>query len=777
MARNGIDLTSLPTFNNSAISSFKAGMAEFATDHNLTYAGESVLPKNLNAVTDRTLYGKTYHKVVGFLNELGHGTVNYEYAPIDNSVNPNAGMEGFNITPMEDSTIVGLKERLFDLCKSCNIPDERITATMESLALMLHRYSNNRLDEHFQIAQESTLPNLRSLSSIYPGSVTAEATYSGALMGAEMFGANIQQKTTDIKTAMTITLVKSYKGLTNRLMHRVSNDNGVVMFMVPNDEFYDLSKSQSKTSSERDSFSHRNQLITLLTHPEPVDMEMIPVFLQKALDVDNKFLLADDVMLPNVECSLWDLSVVEGKAGYDRFNYTDLLSYSVKLRALHFEITSGEGDNAKTEQYILNLSSFGAMTNFTHLNNTFDNVSDRGLQFYGRFPFDRSSETAENTHTEIFKNVSRSTEYVIGVVHFSASTNLQTTKTHGTGYMEFRPAVSVAGAQPSENLMNFTKGLKATLIGWEIDARYSEENFRKTNMAVRALSDVFTYTLPDGRTIVVDYSHKQTLSEHNLQVAAEVQTIGIDHRNLQIILKTLKATADRIRNERSDKRYIENYDNQTVSKAFVSGRRVHPTVAYKTIDMSQVKVWRSSDMLSDHWTYMRACLNAITTEINYRSLLPQQLEDSAIKYKVLTTTPLLDTIFSLASIHENQMPGGKDGEMVFDAKVPGKPVEFKTKLPNGVELEFITTAYHYIKDLMILIPYRDNNPMDDLNFMVNFDGGQYSVNWTPTDGNNLTIKRSMQNTREYPLCLCGIGAVISVINKDNLTPGMFELEQ
>lgn len=776
MARQGIDLTNLPSFNNSAISQFKAGMAEFATDHKLAYAGESLLPKNLNEVTDRTMYGKMYHKVVEFLNELGHGTVNYEYSPTDNAVNPGAGMEGFSITPMEDATIVGLKERLYELCQSCNIPDERIAATMESLALMLHRYSNNKLDEHFAIAQESLLPNLRSLSSIYPGSVTSEATYTGALMGAEMFGANIQQKTTDIKTAMTITLVKSYKGLTNRLMHRVSNDNGVVMFLVPNDEFYDLSKSNAKTSAERDSFTHRNQLITLLTHPEPVDMEMIPVYLQKSLDPDNKYLLADDVMLPNVECSLWDLSVVEGKAGYDRFNYTDLLSYSVKLRAIHLEIQSGEGDSAKKEQYVLNLSSFGAMTNFTHLNNTFDNVSDRGLQFYGRFPFDRGSETAESTHTEIFKNQSRSTEYVIGIMHFSASTNLQTTKTHGTGYMEFRPAVSVEGAQPSEDLMNFVKGLKATVIGWEIDARYSEENFRKTNMAVRAMSDVFTYTLPDGRTIVVDYSHRQTLSEHNLQIAAEVQTIGIDHRNLQIILKTLKATADRIRNERSDKRYIENYDNQTVSKAFVSGRRVHPTIAYKTIDMANVKVWRSSDMLSDHWTYMRACLNAITTEINYRSLLPQQLEDSPVKYKVLTTTPILDTIFSLASIHENQMPSGKDGEMVFDAKVPGKPVEFKTKLPNGVQLEFVTTVFHYVRDVLVLIPYRDNSPMDDLNFAVNFDGGVFNVQWTPTDGANMTIRRSMINTREYPIALCGIGAVINVINYDHLIPSMFELD-
>ena len=778
-----IDLTQVMT-PDSPLKKFKQTLKSLATNHKLAYAGESLLPENLLEVGERTYYGRTYNKVVQFLNSLGAGRVNTLLNPSGEEQTLATGHEGWSLNKIDSDTLDTKASALFELCKDCNIPEDRIMSTVENLLMCLNRYcGEGSVDDHFRIANASSLQGYHRLDSIYPASIISDATYSGNLIGREMFGANIPQKTLDIKTAMTITLVKGYKGLANRYMHRVSNDNGVVMFIVPNDEFYDLAKSQDKSSAVRDSWSHRNQLITLMTNPEPVDMEMIPVHLQKKLDPDNEYLLADDVLLPNKEVSLWDMSLIEGKAGYDQFNYTDLLSYKVALRAVHVEIAKGKvGEDGTVttegtpEQYVLNLTNFGAMTNFTHMNNTVANQADRSVQFVGRLPFDKDSMTADGERTTLFANLNRATEYVIAILHFNAITNLQSTRTHGSGSIEFRAVSSLKDTPVSDELKELVKTLNGNIIGWEIDARYSEENFRKTNMAVRAMSDVFSYTLPDGRTIVVDYSHRQTLAEHSLQVASEVQTIGIDHRDLQIVLKTIKATGDRIRNERVDKRYIENYDNMTVSKSFVSGRRVNPTIAQKTIDMSKVVIFQSSDMLSDHWTYMRACMNAITTEMSYRSLLLQQLEGAKVKYKVITTTPLLDTIWSLANIHENQMPSGKAGEMVFEQKTPGKPVEFKTTLPNGVELEFITTAFHYMKDTMILLPYRDNSPMDDLNFAVNFDGGQYSVNWTPTDGNNMTIRRSMQNTREYPIVLCGIAALITVINYDHLIPGMFNLD-
>lgn len=772
MAASNFSFDNLPVIGSKRLASFKDAVAKYATDHELTYGSESLLPKSSLEVGKTTEYGTTYNRVVDFLNSLGAGQVNNLIHPKESGVS--AGHETWGLSTIEEDRLANCTDALFDLCRACGVPNDRLASTVDSLGTIINRYTGTAsISDHFTVPDTASLSGIHSLNSLYPNSIMSDVTYIGDIVGKEMFGVNVQQNTLDIKSAMTLTILKGYKGLTNRIAHRVSNDTGSVMFTVPNDEFYDLNNSQDKSSAVRDSWSHRNQLITLKTNPEPVDMEMIPVHLQKKLDPDGKFLLTDDVILPNKEVCLWDLSIIEGKPGYDQFNYTDLLSYNISLRAVHVEI---EGKDGSKEQYVLNLSSYGAQTNFTHMNNTINNQADRAINFMCRLPFDKDLRTADNTMTTLFSSMNRSVEYVMGVLSFSAMTNIQTTRTHGYGTLEFRPAVSVKGAQPSEALMALVKDLKATIIGWEIDARYSEENFRKTNMAVRALSDVFTYTLPDGRTIVVDYSHKQTLAEHSLQVASEVQTIGIDHRNLQIILKTINATYDRVKNERTDKRYIENYDNLTVAKSFVSGRRVHPTIALKTIDMSKVANWRSSDMLSDNWVYMRACMNAITSEINYRSLLQTELEDRPVKYKCITTTPLLDCIWSLACIHENQMPSGKSGEMVFDAKTPGKPVEFKTKLPNGVEIEFVTTVFHYMKDTMVLIPYRDNAPLDDLNFMINFDGGQYSVNWSPTDGHQQTIRRSMQNTREFPITTCGIAALITVQNYDHLTPGMFNIE-
>lgn len=766
MSQNDLNLRDV--FNmqpQTSISKFKAGMAKFATDHKLPFT-PSLNELNMEDMSSLTKTGQTYNHVVSFLNSLGHGNISNQFW------SKGAGKEGFVVTQVSEDELSSLHSDLHTLCETCGIPNDRIAATMESLALILHRYSNDKVDDHFK-TQSTQMAGMRNLSSIYPSSVTADASYSGALIGREMFGSNVGQMITDIKTAMTITLLKAYKGVTNRMMHRAPNDTGVVQWVVPNDEFYDLAKSQAKTTKERESWSHRNQLLTLHRHPEPVDMELIPVVPMADMDIDNEFLLADNILLPDVEINLWDMSMIEGKIGHDQFNYTDLLSAKVNLRSIHVEITKGDPDNGGVkEQFILDLSPYHAMTMFNHQSTTWYNTADRAANFTGRIGFHKNTMTAETKPSTIFATLSQSVEYIVGKMFFNANVNLASAVIRGGGSMQFIPALSVEGAVPTAELTALLKELKCEIIGWEVNAFYSEENFRKTNMAVRSLSDVFTYSLPDGRTVVVDHSHNQSLPEHALAVASEIQTIGIDHRNIQIAMKTLKSTADRVKNEMLDKRYIENFDNITTAKAFVSGRKVNPMVAIKTIDFDNVVNFRTSDVLSDLWTYMRACMNTITTELHYRSLLLQYTEDAAPHYKVLTTTPIIDCLWALASVHENMMHSGKNGEQMFDVKVPGKPVEFKTVLPNGTVLEFVTSAFHYVEDLMIMIPYRPNAPQSDLNFMVNFDGGQYSVNWSPTDGHNATTRRSMQNTREYPIALCGLGAIITVVNRDRYWTGI-----
>ena len=97
-------------------------------------------------------------------------------------------------------------------------------------------------------------------------------------------------------------------------------------------------------------------------------------------------------------------------------------------------------------------------------------------------------------------------------------------------------------------------------------------------MAARSLTTMITYELPQGKTIVVDFSMQQALPEHVLNVAQEIQSIGIDHRNVQMFMKTMKSVYDRVINERSDPNYKENYGGHDVNSAFVSGTKVNPEI-------------------------------------------------------------------------------------------------------------------------------------------------------------------------------------------------------
>lgn len=377
------------------------------------------------------------------------------------------------------------------------------------------------------------------------------------------------------------------------------------------------------------------------------------------------------------------------------------------------------------------------------------------------FQFDKDVRQVNQSSTTIFSGCFTNGDYIMGKLNFTAQANTLSAITHGMGSMSFKAVTAIEGAVPSETVKTLATELKAEITGWELDAFYSEENFRKTNQAVRSMVDVFSYTLPDGRTIVADHSLQQSLPEHVMSIANEVQTIGIDHRNLQMITKTLRSIHDRVLRERSDAQYIQNFGNLTVNKSFVSGKRVNPTVAIHTINIDDVKIFQSSDMLSDIREYVRAYIMQVLTQIHYRSLYLQALDGQAPMYKVITTTPIIECLFGLPSIHPDFMEGGMKAEGVFELKAPGKPVEYSCTLTSGVKLEFVSTAFNYMEDTMVFIPYRPNDASSDLNFAVNFDSGQFSASFNPVAGNAVN-RRSLLNTREFPIVLNAIGAIIKV---------------
>ena len=725
--------------------------------------------RNFETISDTTVAGKTFNSIVNFLNQqnIANGT------PATFDI-VGAGSEGMRLNEVDADRLDSLTDNIYSMCEDLGIPADKVQYCAETIGTALYRYTlPGRWMEHFQNMGITSSSEATDLRTIYPAGVLKDATFRGSFnmdVGNEAFGVNSQNLLPDIKTIMSLGLLKALKGITNNLMHRINNDTGAVQYIVPNDEFYNLVKSQGQTTEERQSWTHRKQLIQLLRDPSPVEMDLIPVVPQKKNDTDGIYVLTDGVLLPNVTVPLWDLVMDGTKIGYERTDYTDLLSNKMSVRGVHLKVSA---DGFEDEYYFLNTSTYPS-SSLVHSPNTVEDSGDYVCNLQATIQFDSDSMTVEDkdnpsVNSKIFGNCSMKTEYVGATLNFSAYANIMNAQTRGYGIVEPSGKVNT-GSAPSKALIDILKTLKIEIIGWEPEYFYSEENYRKTNMAVRSMLDLYTYTLPDGRTIAIDSSMRQPDDEHMLELAARVQSIGFDNRNIELILKTMMSVRDRLQKENSDPRFIENFGHQTVARAFVSGRKIYPEIYTGVIDLNNTQTKWSSNTMSDVREYIRSELNIIMSRLHYRSLYQYELDGQAPVYNVLTTNPVIECLFSQQSIYPHFNTGGGDNE-VYDVKAPNKNPAFTIKLANGTIFRFVTTTFLKMDNKMVGIPFRPNDPSSDLNYAVNYDGGQFVVNYNPVNLNEVN-RRTLINYREYPITLCPIGFVIDVKGLDRFFPGV-----
>lgn len=723
------------------------------------------------SIGTRTRAGMVFNKVVDMLNSTGFAN---GLPATFNDIT--AGSENYRINSVGKEDLEAQADKFFELCQDCNIDPQHYQYCMDSIGTALYRFSDSsRYKQHFDTSGIDN-GSVRNFNTIYPAGVLADVTFKGAYTmasGGESFGLNTNNLLTDIKMSITLGLLKTMQGVTNRAVHRVANDTGAVQFIVPNDEYYNLAKSQAQTTEERQSWTHRAQLIQLLTDPTPIDMDLIPVIPLKDHDPAGEMLLGDGILLPGVTIPLYDLANNPTRIGYERSNYTDLLSNKMTIRGVHLKISDG----TNTEYLFFETSMYPSAT-LVHAPNTFDDSGDYVATLVASLQLDRTTmvtpaaldDESAAVRSTILAALSTSTEYIGARLSFTAHCNIMSAITRGHGFLELR-GITNTGSALSTTVTDLLDKLSVEIIGWEFDARYSEENYRKTNMAVRSMLDLYTYTLPDGRTIAYDSSMRQPDDEHMLDVAAKVQAIGFDQRNLALIQKTLASVSDRLIKEKSDPNFISNFGNQTVSRAFVSGRMINPEVHIGKIDLNNVVNIRTSDAFSDIREYIRMQLNTIVSRMNYSSLYLYNLDGKAPVFKVITTTPIIECLFSIPSIFPHYLPQGMNGEEIFDVKAPGKPTEYTTKLPNGTILQFVTTTFRHMDNKMIMIPFIEGNPSSIMNFAINYDGGQFTVNFNPVDVNEVN-RRTLVNYREFPITLCPYGAIIEIIGLAKFFPNV-----
>lgn len=710
---------------------------------------DTKLNDNKLTTLEKKLIGNTFSNVVTFINSnnlaAGARQISSDLS-INKGFGDSTGCESFNDS-LSFNQIGG--SELFDLCEQCRIPNRFMRPAVEALALLMYRLSNgveSYYTQQFSPAAQSVGVNLQlnDLHNIIPHSLHAEVFDA---VGVEAFGADTDKTVPDIRVAMTITLLKFHRGLLNRIMHRRTTPQPVVTYVVPWGEAYDTQKSMDPSGKVRESQTYRKPMIDLYADPSMVTNSLRRIDVLKDNDTEN-VLVADNIIKFNYQVNLMDLSRIPDQIGFTQTDYTDLIADGVLLEKIYVRCTKG----GTTEDFVFNVREYSS-ARLLRQNNTKDS-GDRSTIFNQKFLlFKDLIPVGGTTASTLFSTLTATA--CIGIdISCSPICSVKWGRVKATG------GVILSAYAPDETTVpaavtTAMTDLSVTLLGYTLDAKFSEENLRKTNIALRA--HVFTkqWEIPVGRNYVVDYALQQSVPEFTMGMMTEAISLGQDDRALKIIGSTLTDVYDRLKLENSDPRFREQLDR--IGFEYIAAQHVNPYVVLVNMDLNNVDSIRSSDILGDIRQYVDLTLLNVFSLLHQNSYYKSQLNDGEKPtYKVITSSVILENIFNIPHIHNHIEAQG-------NGAADGSTIEYTRVLPNGTILQCVSCTYNSMRDKIIIIPFREGDPESFLNAGHNWDFGTYLAHYNPQLGGGVN-KRMFANARELPIITNPIGAVIDVSN-------------
>lgn len=614
-------------------------------------------------------------------------------------------------------------------------------------AFLHHHFSHGGQDQ----ALSQAIAN--SVNTVYAPSLAAMANNIG-IPSQEAFGANIDKVLPDVRASMTVTLLQFHRGLIDRIMHRRTSTSPYVKYVVPYAEVYDMLKSNDEDHNVRDWGDHIIPFIELYGDPKAVTNLLQPIIPLEANDTED-VVFADGYIKFGPRANLFDLSVLPNQLGKTHYNYTDLVSENVIVKSVVVEVTKGE----KKELIEIPVDKVtGARLQMT------PNVNDSGVRqcmFTYTVRFDKNTKTNTGATSEIFAACT-DTDIIRVTITDATSINLKRSDVQGIGSVSWK-AYSVTGAEVDPAVSALADEIGMNLVAYSVDAKYSEENLRKSNLAIRNHIRTFDFEISNGRNILVDYSFEEELPEFLMSLVTEATSLGQDHRGIDVIIRELLHVYDVTNEENADPNFRERLDK--IGFQYVSSQLVRPVVYLGTIDLANVDSVRSSDVLGDIRQYVEWELLNYISLIYQNSFYKHQLNaGEKPMFKVFTSSVILENIFSIPHIHNH---------LNTESPVDGSSVEYRRVLPNGTILDCVTCTFNYMRDKIVMIPYRENAPEDILNFGHNWDYGTFVAHYNP-QLDNAVNKRVFSNTRSMVIPTNPMGLYLDVHHFDEFI-NMFQV--
>lgn len=605
--------------------------------------------------------------------------------------------------------------------------------------------------------------------------VSLEQLYGPTLWQAvapatEAFGINMDRVTPDLKTILTVSLLQFHVALTPRIVPIQAVTQSNVQITREAMEIFDMSKPNDPPRRPIDLYRDPSMVSTRATRIEPLSKN----------DANGKYLVSagsgenitvygkDKVPAPyehgvykfEEESNLFDLSLDDTRPGYDRVNHTDIIEDGMAADGILVEVsktsTEGEGDQAQTtttsEKFLLTLPVDRAR--LTQINDDYRSTARRLALDHLTLALNAATPVFGSTEdSEVLADFTKESTKYLGIrlnmsVHVDRKTGNMTASAWGkTVIKSTDPSYTDTEGADAAAAEAYT----VKFLGFTLDARFNEDNKRKTSIRAEINRRNMSYELPSGRNFVIDFAIGQEGAVNAAARLAQVEVLGRDDNNLKIVTTTL----DQVHDQRLA--LGNGVDaNMALAIPYAAGDLVHQVAYRDTIDFSKgFLAVKSADASGDIKQFVKQRLNKIVTGLNASSLIQHQLADGTpVTYRMITSPFILGTILSCRHIREHL-----DG---LDQKGTGS-VEYVLNLDCGARLEVVTTSFDVMQYKMLIIPYFESAPTSVLNFGTNYDQG--TLVGTITLGADATAahNRMFSTTREALIPTNVVGATIEVV--------------
>jgi hypothetical protein len=625
------------------------------------------------------------------------------------------------------------EDAILTLVRESGVPEAYVGSAAGSVAAILHRATKTR-DFASAIAMQNKKSEANGTKSIisYEDLMPQSVHQFYVQPGLEVFGATSDKVISDLQVAITVSLLKWHNTITPRVLSNIPTTEPVVNYVREEVKVYNLGDTIDKDKSIIDLYSNPASITNELT-------KIAPLYANKV----GSEILADGILAFGKEASLIALGVIANKVGFDKYNRTDIVADGVKLETVIVSIKVG----SDTGLYTVSIPA--SRGRLTRVSNTISTVRAANITHTAVMTKDTA---ARATTTDTIDSIVGVTgDKLLVKLELSPRIDIRNGNITTLGSVSVS-AVSEANGTADSATTTALGTATVTLYGYGVDARYAEENNRKSNIATTTERTQLSYEIPQGRNFVLDVPlHgpvvNATQNHANLH---SIVRIGQDNVTLQMIAGVLASVGI------AAEAYAANpVPENNPGALYAAGGRVRPTYVSSTLAMAGVDSFDDSRRQEAIQGRVMTHLGSVVQEIMAGSFLGQQLDGaSAPTFRLITSPTILGNIV-----------GAKPGEYQGDS---ANGVELTLKLTSGAILECVTTTFADFSDKIIIIPFLAGNPASDLNFGHNRDFGTIVGSYTHSD-NNSAVQRLLANVRELPVPTNAVGAIIDVTGIDAAT--------